>query len=90
MNKKELIKKASAASGIPQQTIHTCFEIVLDSMAEALNEGHAITISNFGTFRVKELEERLVRNPKNGLTSVADKKLRISFKTSPGLYRKEE
>lgn len=90
MNKKELIRKASATSGVPQQTLHNALEIIIETMSEELNNGNPVTFSNFGTFTVKNQDARLVRNPKNGVKSILEPRLKISFKTSPGIYRKSK
>lgn len=89
MNKRELIKIASEQSGVPQQTLHYCLEILLENMKNVLNSGQCITLSNFGTFRVKNQEERYIRNPKTNELVHVDSKLKISFKTSPGMYLKK-
>lgn len=89
MNKKEIINSASCICGISKLTLNICLEAIIKSMSEAMNEGHSITISNFGTFRVVEKTERYVMNPRSKQMQLAPAKKRISFKTSPGLFEKD-
>lgn len=89
MNKKELIKIASETSGVSQQTLHACLEILLNTMSTELTNGKSLTFSNFGTFKAKVQKERFVRNPKNGEISLVKSKIKISFRISPGIYRKD-
>lgn len=90
MNKKQLIKITSETSGVPQQTLHAYLEILLNAMSTELTKGNSLTFSNFGTFKAKKQDERFVRNPKNGQVSLEKAKIKISFKASPGIYRKDD
>ncbi|MFR9164952.1 MAG: HU family DNA-binding protein [Dysgonomonas sp.] len=89
MNKKEIVSIAAEISGLPKQTLHKYFDILIESTAIAINEGKPVTISNFGTFKVKEQKERYVTNPQNGERVLTPAKKKVVFKTSPGLIKKK-
>lgn len=42
-------------------------DAVLDEISEALIEGDNVKISSFGSFSVRQKEERIGRNPKTGV-----------------------
>lgn len=42
-------------------------DAVLEEISAALEEGEAVKISSFGSFTVRQKEERIGRNPKTGV-----------------------
>lgn len=90
MNKRQLIRKAATSSCVSQDVLRKCLDILLNTMTDELNNGNFITLSNFGTFKVKEQTQRSVRNPKSGEKKLIEPGIKISFKTSPGIYRENK
>ncbi len=86
MNKRELVIAAAAkAKGrITQGSIQQAFELILESTSEALAKGEKITIANFGTFYVKEMKERISRNPSTGEKITVEAKKVVKFKVTQG------
>ena len=86
MNKRDVILLATAKSGsrITQKSIQLGFELVLESILDALARGEKITIANFETFCVKEMNERNSRNPSTGEKIIVKAKKVVKFKIAPG------
>ncbi len=86
MTKRELVVAATAkANGqITQGCIQQGFELILKSTLEALAKGEKITIANFGTFYVKEMKERVSRNPSTGEKITVEAKKVVKFKVTQG------
>jgi integration host factor subunit beta len=61
-------------------------QVVLDSMAEAMGEGRAIELRDFGVFQPVVRKPRLGRNPRRPLeTVVVPARVDIKFKPGKGL-----
>jgi Bacterial nucleoid DNA-binding protein len=73
---------AKSKSGMTQLNIQRGFELILKSTLEALAKGEKITIANFGTFFVKEMNERNARNPATGEVIVVAPKKVVKFKVT--------
>lgn len=76
---------ASKKSGISQKVIQKCIEPFFESILETLIEGNKITIANFGTFYVKEMKERMGRNPQTGEKIKVGAKKVIKFKSTSNI-----
>lgn len=72
---------------LTQANIQLGFELVLDSILEALAKGEKITIANFGTFYVKEMNERNARNPATGEAIVVGPKKVVKFRIADSFER---
>lgn len=66
MNKSELIDAASAKSGLTKADTDRAFRAFVESISEALAKGDTIALVGFGTFLVRERQERSGRNPRTG------------------------
>lgn len=60
-------------------------EFRIDEMVEKLRKNGNFQIKGFGTFKVKEMQERKGRNPKTGQELIIPATIRISFKAHQGL-----
>lgn len=58
---------------------------VIDAIAETLRDGDNVSLSNFGTFRIVQLDERLIRNPSNEELILRPAEVAVRFKVSPSL-----
>lgn len=77
MNKSELIKNLSEEANIPSEDATLVVNTFVDSMKDALLEGDHVEIRGFGSFKVKEYESYVGRNPRTG------EKVEVSAKKLP-------
>ena len=78
MTKSELVTRvAQRLSYMTVKDAEIIVDTIFDSMADALAQGNGIEIRGFGSFKVKDREDREGRNPKTG------ESLRIPAKKSP-------
>ncbi|NDW11152.1 HU family DNA-binding protein [Dysgonomonas sp. 520] len=89
MTKKEIIMAASEKSGIPQVVIQQCIGPVFESILDALSEEKKVTIRSFGTFYVKEMKERIGRNPQTGEKVIVGPRKVIKFRATAQIEKIE-
>ncbi len=63
-------------------------EAILDKMAEALAEGENVKISGFGSFVLRDKNERIGRNPKTGVEVPITPRRVLTFRASQLLKEK--
>ena len=66
MNKTELINRAAESCGLRKKDAERFTETLLSLMKDTLAAGERVTLTNFGTFEVRQREARVGRNPKTG------------------------
>ena len=66
MNKSELIKNVSTASGLTQEQVTKALNGFESVVKLTLAAGEDITLVGFGTFKVSDRPARTGRNPKTG------------------------
>ena len=66
MTKVELAKAVAMSSDLTLRQAEVLVQTVLDSIVEALRSGEKVELRGFGSFRLKERNGRLGRNPKTG------------------------
>jgi DNA-binding protein HU-beta len=84
MNRLDIIKavaKVLTTKGEAAKAVETTFETIRG----ALNKEEKVVISNFGTFRVKQRQQRLGRNPKTGEQVAVPPRKGVRFKASKNL-----
>lgn len=81
-NKTDLVNAATEKSGFRKTDCEKMVEAVLDSIKEALGEGHRVELRGFGVFKAKEVEARTARNPKTGESVEVPQHVKVSFKPS--------
>lgn len=84
MNRLDIIKAVSkvlSTKGEAARAVETTFETIRG----ALNNGEKVVISNFGTFRVKQRQQRQGRNPKTGDSVTVPPRKGVRFKASKNL-----
>jgi DNA-binding protein HU-beta len=84
MNKAQLIESV-ATKTCTKKEAQTAVEGVWEAIKNSLKKKEAVTISGFGTFRVKETKPRTGRNPKTGETIQIPAKKKITFRASKEL-----
>ena len=86
MNRAAVIREVAAALS-DAKTAGIAVRTVFDAIARALREGEKVSISNFGTFRVKARRARDARNPKTGTGVSVPPKKGVRFKASKQLLK---
>lgn len=66
MNKSELIKSLAEEANIPSEDATLVVNTFVDSMRNSLLDGDHVEIRGFGSFKVKEYEAYVGRNPRTG------------------------
>ncbi|MCM8823631.1 MAG: HU family DNA-binding protein [Candidatus Omnitrophica bacterium] len=84
MNKAQLVE-AVAKGTYSKKEAQEAVESILSAIKDSLKKKEPVTISGFGTFRVKETKERTGRNPKTGETIQIPAKKKIAFRPSKEL-----
>lgn len=64
MNKTELIAIAAENAGMTKKDTERVLNAAIDAITAALVKGEKVQLSGFGTFEIKEREERIGRNPR--------------------------
>ena len=64
MNKTELIAVVAQSAGLTKKDSERVLNAAFDAMTAALVKGEKVQLSGFGTFEIKEREERIGRNPR--------------------------
>lgn len=71
MNKTEFVNAVAQAGNLSKKDAATAVSAVLAAIEEGLKNGEKIQLTGFGSFEVKEREERTCRNPRTGETVTA-------------------
>ncbi len=66
MTKAELIEEVSRVVEMTRKDSEVIVEAILDSVVRALRGGDKIEIRGFGSFRTRQRQPRVGRNPKTG------------------------
>ncbi len=66
MNKSELIDAIADKANLTKADAARALDAFIDTVTASLSEGKAVTLIGFGTFTVKERQERQGRNPRTG------------------------
>ena len=63
MNKRELVEAVSDKTGITKKKTGNVVDAVTETITDTLSQGEKITLVGFGTFQVRQREERKGVNP---------------------------
>lgn len=85
MNKSELIQTVAEKIKISNDEATAMVDTFFESMREAMLRGDRIEIRGFGSFKVKNYEGYLGRNPKTGQSVQVKPKKMPFFKAGKGL-----
>jgi DNA-binding protein HU-beta len=77
MNKSDLVKKVADKTELSHRDASGAVNAVLDAVKEALGGGEKVTLVGFGTFGVKQRQERKGKHPRTG------KSIKIPAKAVP-------
>jgi len=89
MLKTEIIEELQKKhSNLNNYDIELILKIFFKKIVSSLNEGNAIEIRGFGTFKKKINKEKHVRNPKNNEILFKKQTYKLHFKTGKTLHKK--
>lgn len=63
MTKKDIARKISATTGYKKSVIDDVLNAFFSVVTDGLKDGNKITFADFGVFEVKQLKERMVKDP---------------------------
>lgn len=66
MTKAELVEKVAAQINLTKKQTELVVNTVFQSITESLSQGKKVELRGFGSFRVRERNARIGRNPKSG------------------------
>src|SRR5262245_58291078 len=66
VTKMELIEEVSRVAEITRNEAGVIVESILNSMVRAIGRGDKVEIRGFGSFRTRQRQPRVARNPKTG------------------------
>src|SRR3990172_6202083 len=85
MTKADLIEDVSRAAELSRKESEVIVETIFDSIVKSLRSGDKIEIRGFGSFRTRQRQPRLGRNPKAGARGEVPAKKIPFFKPSKEL-----
>src|SRR5512143_784267 len=85
MTKAELIEEVSRVVEMTRKDSEVIVETIFDSIVKALRSGEKIEIRGFGSFRTRQRQPRVGRNPKTGTRVEVPSKRIPYFKPSKEL-----
>lgn len=85
LNTAELVYAVAKKSGIVVDDVHLVLLALRDVVARELAAGNSVAVTNFGTWRAKDLPARKRRNPKTGEYFMGDGHRAVRWTTSPRL-----
>ncbi|MBP2650769.1 MAG: histone family protein DNA-binding protein [Firmicutes bacterium] len=85
MNKTELVASVADKAGITKKDAEKAINALFTTVEEALAQNDKVQIIGFGTFEVKERQERKGRNPQTGEEITIEASKTPVFKAGKGL-----
>lgn len=84
-SKGDLIGKIAQDTGITKKKAQQVVDSFLDGISEGLTNSGKITLTNFGSFKVKEQSARTGRNPQSGEKITISARRVVKFSPGKGL-----
>jgi integration host factor subunit beta len=85
MTKADLVEQVIQITELPRKESETIVETIFESIIQALQTGDKIEIRGFGSFRTRQRNPRIGRNPKTGARVEVPSKRVPYFKPSKDL-----
>jgi DNA-binding protein HU-beta len=85
MTKSDFVKQLAEKIAVPTKDTEFMFDTLFTMLRDSVVADGKLTISGFGTFKLKNRKPRAARNPKTGATVQVPASKTISFKASPGM-----
>jgi nucleoid DNA-binding protein len=80
MTKIDIINKISDQVGLQKPESETAVETIIALVKEALGSGDGVILRRFGSFQVRQKNERVGRNPKTGKEASISARKVVRFK----------
>lgn len=90
LTRSEICTRLSCDAGLSRHQAAEVLEMVLENVVQGLAEKGLVKISSFGTFYIRQKNERVGRNPKTGEEMPIAPRRSLSFRASPVLKQKVE
>ncbi len=85
LTRAEIAERLNRQIGLSRAESAQLVEQVLDLVADALEQGENVKISGFGTFVLRDKNERVGRNPKTGIEVPITPRRVLTFRPSQSL-----
>jgi nucleoid DNA-binding protein len=86
MLKRDLVDEiTNNLDGFLKKDISQAVDIILDTMADSLDEGQRVEIRGFGSFSVRQRKARQTKNPKTGKIMAIPPRKTLHFTMSKSL-----
>jgi len=85
MLKKNVVDKISGELSMQKQDVGLAVDIILQTMADALEEDRRIELRGYGSFSVRKRKSRLTKNPRTGEMMDIPERKTIHFAMSKSL-----
>jgi integration host factor subunit alpha len=85
LTRADLAESVNRHIGLSRAEASGIVESILDHMSEALARGENVKISSFGTFVLRDKNERMGRNPKTGVEVPIDPRRVLTFRASQSM-----
>lgn len=83
LSKSDIVSKMCATKPSKSRAAHSeSLNDVVTALSSLLSEGNEITITNFGSFKIRLAAERQAKNPFTGEAMTVPAAKRVSFKAS--------
>ena len=66
MTKADLVEKVAGRINLTKKQTEVIVKTVFQSITDSLSEGNEVELRGFGSFRIRERNARIGRNPKSG------------------------
>lgn len=85
MTNKELIQHVAKAADMPREDVQRLLDATVEVLSANMVDGLPTQIQGFGTFEVKQKNERLSVHPKTGVRTLTPPKMQVNFKVGTTL-----
>ena len=79
MTRKDLIDKVAKEFGLKKKDAEAIVKFIFQEIAEAVKKGERVSIQGFGTFELRELKGRRIRNPRTGGIIEVSRRYKVVF-----------
>jgi integration host factor subunit alpha len=85
LTRADLAESVNRHIGLSRAEASSIVESILDHMSDALERGENVKISSFGTFVLRDKNQRMGRNPKTGVEVPIDSRRVLTFRASQSM-----
>ncbi|KMS62197.1 MULTISPECIES: integration host factor subunit alpha [Sphingobium] len=85
LTRADLAESVNRHIGLSRAEAAALVESILDHMADALERGENVKISSFGTFVLRDKNQRMGRNPKTGVEVPIEPRRVLTFRASQAM-----